>query len=125
MWARAQRQGIPRQLSLELISEAIKKSLIISDAGSDVIKVPVTTNGNLGKCIQRKYYMGCRRKHREREDSQATQEVMGMKEAKVRGTDKGLWQQEGKVQILGTVMEKEIGPNWMTQDKERKGSRWL
>lgn len=51
MWARAQRQGIPRQLSLELISEAIKKSLIISDAGSDVIKVPVTTNGNLGKCI--------------------------------------------------------------------------
>lgn len=51
MWVRAQRQGNPKQLSLELISEAIKKPLIISDAGSDVIKVPITANGNLGKCI--------------------------------------------------------------------------
>lgn len=51
MWVRAQRQGDPRQLSLELISEAIKKRLIISEPGSDVIKVTMTANGNLGKFI--------------------------------------------------------------------------
>lgn len=51
MWVRAQRQGDPRQLSLELISEAIKKRLIISEPGSDVIKVTITANGNLRKFI--------------------------------------------------------------------------
>lgn len=46
MWVKARRQRDPRQLSLELISEAIKKPLTISAPGSDVIKVTVTANGN-------------------------------------------------------------------------------
>lgn len=57
MWVRAQRWGDPRQLSLELISEAVKKPLIISEPGRDVFKATVTANGKLGKFIQRKVCM--------------------------------------------------------------------
>ena len=65
--------------------------------------------------------MGCREESRERDPREPREEVMEMREAKVRGTEAGSWQREGKGQVPGTqhLRERQGVSGW--QETRRKG----